>query len=164
MSAESSASTFSTSNVQEKRMFPLHRTPYCPMTLRFWHWVSIKLYKSAFGFERASRTDRKEKHGEKSKTQPVMETGISRCRDSRLRRLGTGFPPRKGLLDYRRGDCRRKHLPLRSCTGFWLSVAGDVTADGSGAAPAGTFCPARYRDPSLDHRPRLPDRGHQDTP
>ena len=22
-------------------MFPLRRTPYCPMTLRSWHWVSI---------------------------------------------------------------------------------------------------------------------------
>ena len=49
-----------------KRMFPLRRTPYCPMTLRFWRWVSIKPCKSAFGFERVSHTDRKEIHGEKT--------------------------------------------------------------------------------------------------
>ena len=35
------------------------------MTLRFWQWVSIKPCKSAFGFERVSYTDGKEKHGEK---------------------------------------------------------------------------------------------------
>ena len=35
------------------------------MTLRFWQWVSIKPCKSAFGFERVSHTDGKEKHGEK---------------------------------------------------------------------------------------------------
>lgn len=40
--------------------------PYCPMTLRFWRWVSIKPCKSTFGFERVSHTDRKEIHGEKN--------------------------------------------------------------------------------------------------
>ena len=48
---ESTISTFSASNALEKQMFPLRRTPYCPMTLRSWHWVSIKPCKSAFGFE-----------------------------------------------------------------------------------------------------------------
>ena len=47
-------------------MFPLRRTPYCPMTLRFWRWVSIKPCKSASGFERVSHTDRKEIYGEKT--------------------------------------------------------------------------------------------------
>ena len=36
------------------------------MAVRFWHWVSIKPCKSAFGFERVSHTDRKEIHGEKT--------------------------------------------------------------------------------------------------
>ena len=53
-------------NETEKRMFPLRRTPYCPMTLRFWHWVSIKPCKSAFGFDGTPHTDGKEIHGEKT--------------------------------------------------------------------------------------------------
>ena len=53
-------------NEPEKRMFPLRRTPYCPMTLRFWHWVSIKPCKSAFGFDGTPHTDGKEIHGEKT--------------------------------------------------------------------------------------------------
>ena len=36
------------------------------MAVRFWHWVSIKPCKSAFGFERVPHTDGKEKHGEKT--------------------------------------------------------------------------------------------------
>ena len=34
--------------------------------IQFWQWVSIKPCKNAFGFERVSHTDRKEKHGEKT--------------------------------------------------------------------------------------------------
>ena len=36
------------------------------MAVRFWHWVSIKPCKSAFGFDGVSHTDGKEIHGEKT--------------------------------------------------------------------------------------------------
>ena len=53
------------------------------MILQFWQWVSIKPCKNAFGFERVSHTDRKEKHGEKTarhsrKTQPVNLDAVLR--------------------------------------------------------------------------------------